>query len=42
MGKETVTQVQEMQSLRQDKPKEEHVETQSNQTDKKLNTKKKY
>ena len=34
MGKETVTQVQKVQSPRQDKPKEEHTETHSNQTDK--------
>ena len=34
MGKETVSQVQEAQSPRQDKPKEEHSETHSNQTDK--------
>ena len=34
MGKETVTQVQEAQSPRQDKPKEEHTETHNNQTDK--------
>ena len=30
MGKEIVTQVQETQSPRQDKPKEEHAKTQSN------------
>ena len=30
MGKETVTQVQEIQSPRQDKSKEEHAKTQSN------------
>ena len=35
MGKETITQVQEAQSHRQDKPKQGHIETQSNQTDKK-------
>ena len=34
MGKDTVIQVQEVQSPRQDKPKEEHTETHSNQTDK--------
>ena len=34
MEKETVTQVQEVQSPRQDKSKEEHAETHSNQTDK--------
>ena len=34
MGKETVNQVQEAQSPRQDKPKEEHTQTHSNQTDK--------
>ena len=34
MGKETFNQVQEAQSPRQDKPKEEHTETHSNQTDK--------
>ena len=34
MGKETVSQVQEAQSPRQNKPKEEHSETHSNQTDK--------
>ena len=34
MGKETVTQVQEAQSSRQDKPKEEHAEIHSNQIDK--------
>ena len=36
MGKEIVNQVQEMQSPRQDKPKEEHTETHGNQTDKNL------
>ena len=36
IGKETVTQVQEAQSPRRDKPKEEHAETHSNQTDKPL------
>ena len=35
MGKEIVNQVQEAQSPIQDKPKEEHTETHSNQTDKK-------
>ena len=34
MQKEIVNQVQEIQSPRQDKPKEEHTETHSNQTDK--------
>ena len=34
MGKEIVNQVQEAQSPRKDKPKEEHTETHSNQTDK--------
>ena len=34
MGKETVTQVQEVQSPRQDKPEEAHAETHSNQIDK--------
>ena len=33
MGKEIVSKVQEAQSPRQDKPKEEHTETHSNQTD---------
>ena len=33
VGKETVNQVQEAQSPRKDKPKEEHTET-HNQTDK--------
>ena len=33
MGKEIVNQVQEAQSPRKDKPKEEHTETYSNQTD---------
>ena len=32
--KEIVNQVQEAQSPRQDKPKKEHAETQSNQKDK--------
>ena len=32
MGKERVNQVQEAQSPRQAKPKEEHTETHSNQT----------
>ena len=32
MGKKTVNQVQEAQSPRQDKPKEEHKETHNNQT----------
>ena len=35
MGKETVNQVQEAEYPRKDKPKEEHTETHSNQTDKK-------
>ena len=34
IGKEIVNQVQEAQSSRQDKPKDEHTETHSNQTDK--------
>ena len=34
MQKEIVNQVQEIQSPRQDKPKEEHTETHSNETDK--------
>ena len=34
MGKERVNQIQEAESLRQDKPKEEHTETYINQTDK--------
>ena len=34
MGKETVSQVQEAQSPRQDKPKEKYAETHSNLTDK--------
>ena len=34
MGKEIGTQVQEAQSPRQDKPKEKHGETHSNQIDK--------
>ena len=34
MEKEIVIQVQEAQSPRQDKPKEEHTKTYSNQTDK--------
>ena len=34
MGKEIATQVQEAQSPRQDKTKEKHAETHSNQTDK--------
>ena len=32
--KEVINQVQEAQSPRQDKPKEEHTKTHSNQTDK--------
>ena len=34
MGKETATQLQEVQSPRQDKPKEKHAKTHSNQIDK--------
>ena len=34
MGKEIVNQVQEAQSPRKDKSKEEHTKTDSNQTDK--------
>ena len=34
MGKEIVNKVQEAQSPRQDKPKEEHTKTHSNQMDK--------
>ena len=34
MAKEIVNQVQEAQSPRKDKPKEEHTKTDSNQTDK--------
>ena len=34
MGKEIVSEVQEPQSPRKDKPKEEHTKTYSNQTDK--------
>ena len=34
LGKEIVNQVQDAQSLRKDKPKEEHTETHCNQTDK--------
>ena len=41
MGNEAVTQVQEAQSLRQNKPKEVHAETHSKQTDKKLKTERK-
>ena len=33
MGKEIVNQVQEAQSPRQDKPKEKHTETHTNQND---------
>ena len=33
-GKEIVNQVQEVQSPKQDKPKEVHIKTHSNQTDK--------
>ena len=35
MGKEIVNQTQEIESPRQNKPKEEHTKTHSNQTDKK-------
>ena len=38
MGKEIVNQVQAAQSFKQDKPKEEHTDTYSNQTDRKLKT----
>ena len=34
IGKEIINQVQEAQSPRQDKPKEEYTKTHSNQTDK--------
>ena len=34
MGKEIINHVKEVQSPRQDKPKEEHTETHINQTDK--------
>ena len=34
IGKEIINQVQEAQSPRQDKPKEEQTKTQGNQTDK--------
>ena len=34
MGKETVTQVQEVQSPRQNKLKEKHIETHKNQIEK--------
>ena len=34
IGKEIINQVQEAQSLRQNRAKEEHTETHSNQTDK--------
>ena len=34
MGQEIVNEVQEAQSPKQDKPKEEHNETHKNQTDK--------
>ena len=34
MGKETVTQVQEVQSSRQNKPKEQNAETHTKHTDK--------
>ena len=40
MGKKRVSVVQEVQSLRQDKPKEEHAKTHSNQTDKYLRQRK--
>ena len=42
MGKEIVNQVQEAQSPRKDKPKEEHTKTQSNQIEKKSKTEIKY
>ena len=42
MGKETVTQVQEVQSSIQDKPKEEHAKTQISQIDKSQIQRKKY
>ena len=41
MGKETVTQIQEAQSLRQNKSKEENTETCNNQTEK-IKDKEKY
>ena len=34
MGKDIVNQVQEVQSLIQDKPKEKHIKTHTNQTNK--------
>ena len=34
MGKEIINQVQERESPRKDKPKEEHTKTHSNHTDK--------
>ena len=36
MGKEIIYQVEEVQSPRQDKPKEEHTEAYSNQTERKI------
>ena len=42
MEKEIVNQVQEAQSPIQDKLKEKHAKTHTNQTKKKLNTKKEY
>ena len=36
MGKEIINQVEEVQSPRQDKPKEEHTEAYSNQTERKI------
>ena len=41
MGKETVTQIQEVQSLRQNKSREENTEKCSNQTEK-IKDKEKY
>ena len=42
MEKEIVNQVQESQSPKQDKYKEKHAKTHTNQTNKRLNTKKDY
>ena len=42
MEKERVNQVQESQRVIQDKPKEKHAKTHTNQTNKRLNTKKDY
>ena len=36
MGKEIINHVKEVQSPRQDKPKEEHTEAYSNQTERKI------